>query len=96
MKRDARLDIELARALPINLILISRFFDYWNSALAKCRNCSSHHKVKDDVEEYYKRITELKSRRRERAWGLRDSTIVVILTVILTTISTIITHLLFG
>ncbi len=75
---------------PINLIMLSRFFGYWNSVLRQCKNCGDYEKVQKDVEKYYKQINERNLQLRQRMWGLRDSTIIVILTVILTTISTLV------
>lgn len=75
---------------PINLILLSKFFGYWNSVLSKCRNCNVYEKAEKDIEEYYKLMSERNWQRKQRMWGLRDSTIVVIVTVILTTISTLV------
>ncbi len=72
---------------PVNLIMLSRFFDIWNSVLASCTNSmGTYEKASKDIEEYYKSIGELESERRQRTWRLRDDVIVVAVSVGLSTL----------
>jgi hypothetical protein len=72
---------------PVNLIMLSRFFDSWNSLLASCANSKGiYEKASKDIEEYYKSVGELESERRQRTWRLRDDVIVVLVSVCLSTL----------
>jgi hypothetical protein len=72
---------------PINLILLSRFFDRWNSKIATCPNCKEIYKrAKKDIEDYYKSVSEMEQESRQRRWRLRDDVIVVIVSVGLSTL----------
>lgn len=76
---------------PINLILLSRFFVTWNQKIAVCDNCKQvFAKAEQDIEAYYKSVTELEGENRQRKWRLRDDVIIVIASV---SISTIIQYL---
>ena len=67
---------------PVNLIMLSRFFDSWNSILASCADSKGiYEKASKDIEEYYKSVGELESERRQRTWRLRDDVIVVLVSV---------------
>lgn len=72
---------------PINLILLSRFFAAWNLKIANCNNCKQvFAKAKEDIESYYKTVTELEGENRQRKWKLRDDAIIVIVSVSLSTL----------
>ncbi|MGD0405701.1 MAG: hypothetical protein ABSB10_03525 [Candidatus Bathyarchaeia archaeon] len=72
---------------PVNLILLSRFFDSWNAKIATCNNCKLiFERASKDIEEYYKSATELESESRQRRWRLRDDVIIVIVSVGLSTL----------
>jgi len=72
---------------PINLILLSRFFDYWNSVVSSCRNCkSTYEKARKDVEEYYRLLGRRELQRRQRMRRLIDDLLIVIISVAVSTI----------
>jgi hypothetical protein len=72
---------------PINLIMLSSFFDRWNSIASRCSNCKkAFEKAKNDIEEYYKVIGRRERQRRQRMWRLRDDIVIVAISVILSTI----------
>ena len=72
---------------PVNLILLSRFFKTWNSKIAKYVNCSSiFERTKNDIEEYYKSVSELERESRQRRWKIRDDVMIVGVSVGLSTL----------
>jgi hypothetical protein len=72
---------------PVNLIMLSRFFDSWNSVLAFCADSKgAYEKASKDIEEYYKTVGELESERRQRRWRLRDDVTVVLVSVGISTL----------
>jgi hypothetical protein len=72
---------------PVNLIVISRFFDAWNSIISSCSNCKTiFEKASKDIDEYYKLVGKMQSQRRQRILGLQDAAVIVIISVILSTI----------
>jgi len=72
---------------PINLIMLSRFFDYWNSVVSSCRNCKSiFEKAKNDVEEYYKLLGRRELLRRQRMRRLVDDALIIIISVVVSAI----------
>jgi hypothetical protein len=72
---------------PVNMVLLSRFFDSWNKKIAACQNCKViFKKASDDIEAYYASVSELESERRQRRWKLRDDVIVVIASVGISTL----------
>jgi hypothetical protein len=79
---------------PVNIMLLSKFFIKWNQKISVCYNCKSvFKKASDDIEEYYKSMSELESEKRKRRWELRDDVIVVLVSVVL---STLIQYLIHG
>lgn len=85
--KEAKRYSPLSYKHPVNLILLSRFFDKWNSKIAVCGNCKAvFEKAKKDIEEYYKSVGELENERRQRRWKLRDDAIIVIVSVSLSTL----------
>ncbi len=71
---------------PVNLILLSKFFDMWNSKIERCENCKMvYKKARYDIEEFYKSEDELESEKRQRSWQLKDNVIVVLVSVGLST-----------
>jgi hypothetical protein len=78
---------------PINLIMLSGFFDYWNSVVSSCGNCRTiFEKARKDIEEYYKSAGRREMLSRQRKWRLMDEAIIVIVSVAL---STFLSYLLF-
>jgi hypothetical protein len=72
---------------PINLIRISRFFTEWNSIIASCLNCKGiFAKVEGDVTKYYEEIGRMETQRKQRMRSLTDSTLIVIVSVVLSTV----------
>lgn len=72
---------------PINLIMLSRFFERWNTIVSSCRNCKrAYKKSREDIEEYYKLLGRRESEHRQRIRRLIDGAMVLILSVILSTI----------
>lgn len=72
---------------PVNLIMLSRFFESWNSVLASCVNSKGiYERASKDIEEYYKSIGELESEKRQQRWRLRDDVIIVLVSVGLSTL----------
>lgn len=72
---------------PINLIMLSRFFERWNTIVSSCRNCkNAYKKSREDIEEYYKLLGRRESEHRQRIRRLIDGAMVLILSVILSII----------
>jgi hypothetical protein len=72
---------------PINLILVSRFFDHWNSVVSHCGNCRGlFEKTRNDLEEYYKLIGRREGQRKQRMRQLTDDVLIVAISVVLSTI----------
>lgn len=72
---------------PINLIMLSRFFERWNTIVSSCRNCkNAYKKSKEDIEEYYKLLGRRESERRQRMRRLTDDALIVIISVVLSII----------
>jgi hypothetical protein len=77
---------------PINLILLSKFFERWNNIVLSCENCKdAFEKAKEDTEKYYKEMGIEERQRRRRMWQLRDDALIVIISVV---ISTVVQHFL--
>lgn len=72
---------------PVNLTMLSSFFNRWNSIIASCPNSKQiYEKARKDIEEYYKSIGELERERRQSRWKLRDNVVVVLISVGLSTL----------
>jgi hypothetical protein len=72
---------------PVNLIVLSRFFDRWNSVISSCSNSKAvYEKANKDIENYYKQLGRIESKRREQMWQLRDEVLIVILSVGISTL----------
>lgn len=72
---------------PVNLIVLSRFFDRWNSVISSCSNCKTiFEKASKDIEDYYRQLGRIESKRRQRIWQLRDEVLIVILSVGISTL----------
>ena len=72
---------------PINLIALSKFFDYWNSVVSSCRNCkSAYTKAKNDIEQYYRSMGEREMQHKQRIRRLIDDILIIIISVIASTI----------
>jgi hypothetical protein len=71
---------------PVNLLLLSRFFDEWNVKIARCNNCKPiFKKANEDIEAYYRTVSQLEGENRQRKWKLRDDVILVITSVAIST-----------
>lgn len=72
---------------PVNLIVLSRFFGTWNSVISSCPNSKRiFEKASADIEDYYKQLGSIATKRRERMWQLRDEAFIVILSVGISTL----------
>lgn len=72
---------------PVNLIVLSRFFEGWNSVISSCSNSKAiFEKANKDIENYYKQLGRIESKRREQMWQLRDEALIVILSVGISTL----------
>jgi len=71
----------------IDLIMLSNFFERWNSVLSQCDNCKGvFEKVTKDIEEYYKVVGRREREQRQRMQRLRDDILIVAISVILSTV----------
>ena len=72
---------------PVNILLISKFFNVWNQKISNCTNCKqSFDKATNDIDEYYKSVDQLESEKRQRKWQLMDDTKIILFSVVLSTI----------
>jgi hypothetical protein len=72
---------------PVNLILLSMFFDRWNTIISSCSNSKAiFEKANKDIENYYKQLGRIESKRRQQMWQLRDEVLIVILSVGISTL----------
>ena len=72
---------------PVNLIVLSRFFDRWNSVISSRSNSKAiFEKTNKDIENYYKQLGRIESKRRQQMWQLRDEVLIVMLSVGISTL----------
>jgi ABC-type multidrug transport system fused ATPase/permease subunit len=86
-EKEAKRYSPLSFKHPVNLIVLSRFFDSWNSDISSCSNCKAvFEKASKDIEGYYKQLGRIESKRRQQIWQLRDEVLIVILSVGISTL----------
>jgi hypothetical protein len=72
---------------PVNLIVLSRFFDRWNSIVSSCPNSKAiFEKANEDIQAYYKQLGRIESKRKQQMWQLRDEVLIVMLSVGISTL----------
>lgn len=72
---------------PVNVILLSKFFKYWNLVISSCKNSRIvYKKVEQDIERYHSDIEKRETQRRQRMSELKDKVLIVIISVIVSTI----------
>lgn len=86
-EKEAKRYSPLSFKHPVNLIVLSRFFDSWNSVISLCSNCKTvFEKASNDIESYYKQLGRIESKRRQHMWQLRDEVLIVVLSVGISTL----------